>query len=278
VDAALDGLVFTPTTNQVAAGVAVTTTVTAAIKDTAGETASAKSTVTATQVASTPPPTDTLALQISEDYADGDAEFTVSINGKQVGGDYLAHALHNSGDAETVTLTGDWGGGVSEVAVSFINHAYGRNLYVNSIAENGVSYAGTSAAFPLNGVHTFAVGGTTQTEAAPADTLTLQLSEDAWEGDAQFVLYIDGKAVTTRQVVTALHEANATQAFSFSGAFGAGTHSIGVAFVNDAYGDAPGEDRNLYIDGITLNGSNVFSGVKAQDGDGISTFTASTTH
>ena len=110
VAAALDGLVFTPTTNQVAAGVAVTTTVTAAIKDTAGETASAKSTVTATQVASTPPPTDTLALQISEDYADGDAEFTVSINGKQVGGDYLAHALHNSGDAETVTLTGDWGG------------------------------------------------------------------------------------------------------------------------------------------------------------------------
>jgi hypothetical protein len=278
VSTALDGLVFTPTANQVAAGAAVTTTVTAVIKDTAGETASAASTITATQVAASPPATDTIVLDMSEDYAGGNAEFTVSVNGKQVGGVYQANALHSSGDAGTVSLTGDWNSGVNDVAVSFINHAYGRNLYVNSISENGVTYAGTSAAFPLNGTDTFAVGGTTATESGAADTLDLKLSEDAWNGNAEFVLYIDGKEVTTPQVVSALHDANQTQTFGFTGNLGAGSHTVGIGFINDAYGGSSSEDRNLYIDGITLNGSSVFSGVKEEDLDGTSVFTVATTH
>ena len=53
VDTALDGIVFTPTQNQVAAGSSVTTTITAAIQDTAGKTASSVTTVTATQVHAT---------------------------------------------------------------------------------------------------------------------------------------------------------------------------------------------------------------------------------
>jgi hypothetical protein len=215
---------------------------------------------------------------MSEDYKNGDAQFTVSVNGQQVGGNYQTNALHSSGDSGTVSLTGNWGSGVNDVEVSFINHTYGRNLYVNSISENGVTAAGTSAAFPLNGSDNFAVGGTTATESGPADTLNLNLSEDAWKGNAEFVLYIDGKAVTTPQVVTALHEANATQGFSFTGNFGAGTHTIGVGFVNDAYGGSASEDRNLYINGITVNGSDVFSGVKEEDRNGISTFTFATTH
>jgi hypothetical protein len=86
VSTALDGLVFTPTANQVAAGAAVATKVTAVIKDTAGETASAASTITATQVAASPTATDTIVLDMSEDYADGNADFKVSVNGQQVGG------------------------------------------------------------------------------------------------------------------------------------------------------------------------------------------------
>jgi hypothetical protein len=278
VASALDGLVFTPKANQVAAGAAVTTTVTAAIKDTAGETASATSKVTATQVAATPSATDPIVLNIAEDHADGDAEFTIKVNGIQVGGDYQAHALNSSGDAGTVTLTGNWGSGVKDVEVNFINHAYGRNLYVKSISDDGVTYAGTSGALLQNGSETFAIGGTTPTEAAPADSLTLQLSEDAWEGDALFVLYIDGKPVTTPQVVTALHDANKTESFTFTGNLGAGTHTVGIGFTNDAYGGSANEDRNLYVDGISLNGSSVFSGVKAEDSDGTSLFTITTTH
>jgi uncharacterized glyoxalase superfamily protein PhnB len=283
VGSALNGLVFTPTANQVAAGSAVTTTVTAAIKDTAGETASAASTVTATQAAAPAPSVDTLALQVSQDAWQGNAEFTVAVDGKQVGGDYTASALHSSGDAGTFLLTGDWGSGVNDVQVGFINDAYGgsaaedRNLYVNSAAYNGVTYAGTTATLDGNSTASFAVGGSTPNASDPADTLTVNLSEDAWEGNAQFVLYIDGKAVSSPQDVTALHDANATQSFSFTGDLATGTHTLGVAFTNDAYGGSASEDRNLYINGVSLNGSSVFTGLKAQDGDGTSSFTFTTT-
>jgi hypothetical protein len=108
--------------------------------------------------------------------------------------------------------------------------------------------------------------------------LTLQLSEDAWEGNADFVLYIDGKAVTTPQVVSALHDAHATQSFSFTGDLGAGKHTVGVAFVNDAYGGKASADRNLYISGVSINGSSVFSGVKEQTSDGTSSFALTTAH
>jgi hypothetical protein len=92
------------------------------------------------------------------------------------------------------------------------------------------------------------------------------------------VLYIDGKAVTAPQAVKALHEANATQGFSFTGDLGAGKHTIGVAFVNDAYGTLSSENRNLYVNSIEVDGSSVFSGIKAQDTDGTSLFTITTTH
>jgi hypothetical protein len=50
---------------------------------------------------------------------------------------------------------------VDDVQVSFINDAYGgsssegRNLYVNSISENGVTDAGTSAALYSDGTSNF---------------------------------------------------------------------------------------------------------------------------
>jgi hypothetical protein len=249
----------------------------------ASTTSASASDVTATPTADASSSPDTLALQISEDAGNADAEFTVAVNGQQVGGDYTASTLHSSGDAGTFLLTGDWGSSVNDVQVSFISDANGatpetgQGLYVNSIAYDGETYAGTSATLSAGSSHTFAVGGATPTTSGPADNLTLDLSEDALNGNAEFVLYIDGKAVSTPQQVTALHDENATQAFSFSGNFGAGAHTIGIGFVNDAYEGSPSEDRNLYINGITLNGSDVFSGLKAQDSNGVSIFSVNTT-
>ena len=42
---------------------------------------------------------------------------------------------------------------------------------------------------------TFSIGGLTPIAASPADLLTLHLSEDAWNGNAQFTLSIDGKHI-----------------------------------------------------------------------------------
>jgi hypothetical protein len=72
-------------------------------------------------VASPPPAADTLTLRVSEDAWKGDAQFTVSVDGKQVGGTLTASALHGTGDSNVFTLTGQWGAGTHDVQLKFIN-------------------------------------------------------------------------------------------------------------------------------------------------------------
>ncbi|HET6610001.1 MAG TPA: SdrD B-like domain-containing protein [Rhodopila sp.] len=228
--------------------------------------------------------TDTVTLNLSEDAYQGDAQFTVSVDGHQVGGVMTASALHSSGDSNVFVLTGNWGSGAQQVSISFINDCYNgtantdRNLYVSSIAYDGKTYAGTSASMLSNGTDTFTVGGNTASAAAPADTLTLFLSEDAYQGNAQFELFIDGKQVTTAQSVTALHGSGQSQAFTFSGNFGAGNHTVGVAFLNDCYNGTASTDRNLYVNSISLNGATVSGSTASLLSSGTTNFSIYTAH
>jgi hypothetical protein len=231
-----------------------------------------------------PPTTATIALRLSEDTYQGDAQFTVQVDGVQVGGTMTASALHSSGDDNVFVLTGSWAIGSHSVAISFLNDLYGgtaatdRNLYVDSVAYNGTTISGTSSTLYSNGTSTFSVGSAAATMAGPADTLTLHLSQDAWQGNAQFVLWIDGKAVTTPQDVTALHSAGAWEDLSFAGTFGTATHTIGIQFTNDAYGGTPSTDRNLYVNGIDVNGTHYGSGITALMSNGTANFTVTTAH
>ena len=86
------------------------------------------------------------------------------------------------------------------------------------------------------------------------DTLALQVSEDAWQGDAQFIISVDGKQIGGTQIATASHNAGITQTVDVLGTFGAGQHSVTVSFLNDAYGGTPQTDRNLYVTGGTIDG------------------------
>jgi hypothetical protein len=229
-----------------------------------------------------PPPSDTLTLYMSEDAWKGDAQFTVSMDGKVIGSE-TTMALHSTGDSSIYVLTGNWGSGSHNVQIQFTNDAYGgtpstdRNLYVNDIAYDGVSYANTKATMLSDGTRSFTVGGSTPTVSAPADTIVLHLAEDAWQGNALFTLSVDGKQVSTPQQVTALHNQGAWQDFTFAGNLGAGSHTIGVSFTNDAYGGTPSTDRNLYINGISVNGESYGSGVTAMMSSGTTNFTVMTT-
>ncbi len=91
------------------------------------------------------------------------------------------------------------------------------------------------------------------------DTLVLNLSEDAYAGDAQFSVAVDGTQLGAAQSVTALHSQNQKTAFTYKGNFGPGNHTVSVSFLNDAWG-GPGLDRNLFIDSATFNGTQVSSG------------------
>lgn len=86
------------------------------------------------------------------------------------------------------------------------------------------------------------------------DTLVLHLSEDAWLGDAQFIVTLDGRQLGPPQTVTALRGAGQMQDFAFTGRFGVGPHDLAIAFVNDAWGGTPETDRNLYVEGVDYDG------------------------
>lgn len=89
------------------------------------------------------------------------------------------------------------------------------------------------------------------------DELILQMTEDAFGGDdAQVSVLLDGNKVLTAPVTVA-HASGQSQAISVKGVFGNGAHQVQVTFLNDAYGGAPGSDRNAYLQGATYNGRSV---------------------
>lgn len=200
---------------------------------------------------------DTLVLNLSEDAYLGDAQFTVSVDGTQLGAAQSVVALHSAGKTEAFTFKGNFGSGTHTVGVSFLNDAWGgsaaldRNLHIDSATFNGVKAQGATE-LGINGTTSFAVIGRASVPAT--DTLQLSLSEDAWQGDAQAVITVDGKAVGGIVTVTASHAQGKSQIVTLAGQWGPGAHDIGIQFINDAYGGTSATDRNLYVNGATLDG------------------------
>jgi Ca2+-binding RTX toxin-like protein len=230
--------------------------------------------------------THTLVLNLSGDAWQGDAQAVVTVDGQQVAGPLTVTALHSHGADETFTIKGNWAAGAHQVGVTFINDAWGgtpqtdRNLYVDGASFDGHAVAG--AAMPLyapDSTDSFGItvggspvpapapapapaptpapSGSGNTNGSGAHTLVLNLSEDAWQGDAQAVVTVDGQQVAGPLTVTASHSAGADQTFTINGDWAPGTHQIGVTFINDAWGGTPQMDRNLYVDGASFDGHTV---------------------
>lgn len=105
------------------------------------------------------------------------------------------------------------------------------------------------------------------------DTLTLLMSEDAYQGDAQFTVKVDGKQIGGTQTVTASHTAGQSQAFIVTGRFPPGPHTVSIAFLNDAWGGTPATDRNLYVNSASLNGVVLDGSTLSLQANGSKTFT-----
>ncbi|MBK1661562.1 carbohydrate-binding domain-containing protein [Paracraurococcus ruber] len=86
------------------------------------------------------------------------------------------------------------------------------------------------------------------------DSLVLSLSQEAWQGDAQFTVSLDGQQVGGIFSAASAH-GQASDTLTLHGDFGAGQHQVTVTFLNDAYAGSPDTDRNLHVDGIALNGA-----------------------
>jgi hypothetical protein len=239
-----------------------------------------------------------LTLHVSGDAWQGDPQFTVSVDGKQVGGPYDVSAAHGAGQWQDVTIAGNFSA-AKEVDVTFLNDAWGgnasadRNLYVQSLAINGSTYLATAAtnggslgitstdpnaaelfgngtlAFQLASPQTTTPPPQTTTPPPPASGagLTLHVSGDAWQGDAQFVVTVDGKQVGGPYDVSASHGAGQWQDVTIGGDFSA-AKEVDVTFLNDAWGGTASTDRNLYVQSLAINGS-TYLGTAATNGGSL---------
>ena len=203
---------------------------------------------------------DMLVLKIAQDAFQGDAQFTVSVDGQQIDGTLTADALHNLGQDDTTTVLGNWASGPHTVTVNFLNDAYGgtpdtdRNLYVDGMTLNGVLQPNTTAVLLSAGPESFGVtrqGPTTTTIGSGPFQFVLKVSQDAYQGDAQFTVGVDGQQIDGTLTAAALHSTGRDDTITVQGYFATQPHTVTVNFLNDAYGGTPDTDRNLYVDAIT---------------------------
>ncbi|TLU72542.1 carbohydrate-binding domain-containing protein, partial [Lichenicoccus roseus] len=108
------------------------------------------------------------------------------------------------------------------------------------------------------------------TVGAGPNVVALNLSEDAFQGDAQFTVSVDGTQVGGTMTVTASHAAGQTQLLNIDGTFGAGKHTVAVDFLNDLYTPGVG-DRNLYVTSSSYNGAAITGGSLTLDSAGTQT-------
>jgi hypothetical protein len=105
---------------------------------------------------------DSLVLKISQSAWQGPAQYTVAVDGKQVGGTFTASASHAAKQSDTLTLKGDWAAGPHQVSVKFLNDLNGsatgggdRNLFVDGAAFNGQAVAGAKFTLASTGAKQF---------------------------------------------------------------------------------------------------------------------------
>ncbi|MBV9251618.1 MAG: hypothetical protein JO227_20525, partial [Acetobacteraceae bacterium] len=87
------------------------------------------------------------------------------VDGKTIAGPTAVTTLHSSGNSELFTYSGSWGSGKHDLEIDFINDRYGgspakdRNLYVDQVKYDGVSYLTHTDPLYSNGAIHIAIGG-----------------------------------------------------------------------------------------------------------------------
>ena len=143
------------------------------------------------------------------------------------------------------------------------------DLDANDIAGIQALY-GTS---PTSTTQVAATGIPATAAPTPAKgTLVLHMSEDAWHGDVQCQISIDGCQLGKVQTITAFHGLGQSQGMTFLTELEAGSHTVSVQLVHAGSAGQSGEDRHLFIDAVEFNGAHVLAPVAPVHGSGSTTF------
>lgn len=230
-----------------------------------------------------------------------DGAFTLNVDGQQIGGVQDISAVQADGQQEAFTYQGDFAPGPHTLTVTFVNNngtpgdpsdvrdTGDRNIYVDGVTYDGQTVSSTTtpiytspgeppnlptivpgnAQFTVNDTTPVPAGAPSTASTTPGpmnygsgpDTLTLNMSEDPYQGDAQFTVAVDGQQVGGTFTTTAIQSQGQQQAFNLSGDWGSGAHTVTVDYLSDKIGgeNAQGyaydnEDQNLYAMGLSYDG------------------------
>ena len=111
--------------------------------------------------------------------------------------------------------------------------------------------------------------GATVANALPPDKLSLVVYEDAYKGDCQFTVSVDGVQIGGVLITTGTR--SAPQTIIIPASLPKGNHAITVNFLNDLYAGTPSTDRNLYVQSLAIDGINRY-GYAALYSSGPQTF------
>ena len=237
---------------------------------------------------------DALVLRIQQDAYEGDAQYTVDIDGVRIGGILSASATRASGMFDTVTVRADLAPGPHIIGINFLNDAYGgtaaadRNLFVTSTTYNGETVAlgtrnllSTGPAFITVQDATSVSGtppgggvgeGVSTTIGGRTDTLVLRLQQDAYQGSAQYTVKIDGVQIGGTLTASATRASGMFDILTVQGDFTPGRHRAEITFLKDVYDGTPATDRNLFVTSATYNGTTLAGGTRNLLSTGSSTF------
>ncbi len=200
-----------------------------------------------------PPPTvigsgpETLALFLSQRAEPTGAEFTVSVDGQQVGGVQTTTANALTGEQQEFDVKTDVPAGVNTVSIAYVNAADSL-LYLDSVFAPGLNVQGGTFALGNNGASSFSFNGpydpNLTTIGSGPDSLTLFVSERAQPTGAEFTVDVNGTQIGGVQTTAADALAGQVQQFDVLGNFPAGTDNVTIndlnasnslLFVNNAF-------------------------------------------
>jgi hypothetical protein len=90
-----------------------------------------------------------------------------------------------------------------------------------------------------------------------SDTLVLKITQDAYQGDAQYAVFVDGQQQGGTFTAKALYGSGQVDTLEIKGDWGVGNHNVSVQLLNDLYDGSWDKDRNIWVDSATYNGAAV---------------------
>ena len=99
--------------------------------------------------------------------------------------------------------------------------------------------------------------GVNTTIGSGSDSLELKITQDAYQGDSQYAIYVDGKQIGGTLTASALHGSGEADSLQVKGDWAAGSHTVSVTLLNDLWGGTTGTDRNIYVESATFDGAPV---------------------